>query len=202
MKLRYSPTSPYVRKVVVCAAELGLGDRIELVPTDPRDAKSGLADENPLGKVPALVTDDCGSLFDSRVICEYLDALHDGPKLFPSRASERWAAQRLHALGDGMLDAALLCRLEGARPAEKQWDGWVAHQRTKIDHGLAALESEAAGFGDALTIGVVTIACMLGYLDFRFADMDWRADCPRLAEWFDGFAKRPSMAASVPQDPA
>ena len=201
MKLRYSPTSPYVRKVVVTAAETSLSDRIELVVTNTRDPGSDLPGDNPLGKVPTLITDDGMRLFDSPVICEYLDSLHDGPKLFPAAGGARWTALRLQALGDGLLDAGLLCMLEGRRPADERSAGFVAIQKGKIAAAVAALEAEASGFGNALTIGTITVGCALGYLDFRFADEDWRAEHPTLAAWNAKFAARPSMVASVPQDP-
>lgn len=202
MKLRYSPTSPYVRKVVVTAAETALSDRIELVVTNTRDPRSDLARDNPLGKVPTLITDDGLRLFDSPVICEYLDSLHAGPKLFPAAGDARWRALRLQALGDGILDAAVLCMGEGRRPAGERSPGFVATQKGKIAAAVAALESEVADFGDSLTIGVVTVGCVLGYLDFRFADDDWRDGHPELTAWNVEFAQRPSMAASVPRDPA
>jgi glutathione S-transferase len=202
MKLRYSPTSPYVRKVVVTAAETALSDRIELVVTNTRDPGSHLAHDNPLGKVPALITDDGLGLFDSPVICEYLDSLHAGPKLFPAAGDARWRALRLQAMGDGILDAAVLCMAEGRRPANERSPGFVATQKGKIAAAVAALESEVADFGDSLTIGVVTVGCTLGYLDFRFAEDDWRDGHPALTAWNAEFAQRPSMAASVPRDPA
>ncbi len=116
MKLRYSPTSPYTRKVVVTAAELGLGDRIERIPTNTRDPNSDLPRDNPLGKIPTLITDEGDRLYDSPVVCEYLDSLHDGTRLFPPAGGARWRALRLQALGDGIIDATILCVVEGRRP--------------------------------------------------------------------------------------
>lgn len=202
MKLRYSLTSPYVRKVVVTAAETGLADRIELVPTVPSDPTSGIGNDNPLNKVPALVTDEGISLFDSPVICEYLDSLHDGAKLMPASGDARWRELRRVALADGMLDAALLAMGEGRRPAEFQWDKWVALQKGKIAAGLDVLEAEVGDYGDTVSLGIIAVGCLLGYLDFRFAADDWRTDHPSLAAWYETFAKRPSMVASVPHDPA
>src|SRR5438270_14084188 len=167
MKLRHNPASPYVRKVMVVAHELGLADRIELLSTavSPVESNATLAAENPLMKVPALVTDDGQVLFDSPVICEYLDTLGSGPKLFPADGPARWTALRQQALGDGVLDALILCRYEQTRPEDKRWTGWTDGQRTKADQGIAACEEE--DFSGARTIGHVAIACMLGYLDFR-----------------------------------
>ncbi len=201
MKLRYSPTSPYVRKVVVTAAETGLGDRIELIVTDTRDPETDLPGDNPLGKVPTLITDSGDRLFDSPVICEYLDSLHDGAKLFPAAGEARWEALRLQALGDGILDAAVSRLLEGRRPEAERSAEFTARQQGKAAAAVAALEAEVSGFSDALTIGTITVGCALGYLDFRFAEDDWRAGRPALAAWYADFAERPSMVASVPLDP-
>ena len=202
MKLRYTPTSPYVRKVMVCAAETGSSGDLELIPTDLRDPESDLPGDNPLGKVPTLITDDGDRLFDSPVICEYLDGLHDGDRLYPSSGAARWTALRLQALADGILDAAVLCMLEGRREPGERSAAFVAHQKGKIERALDALESEAAGLGGRLTIGAVTAGCALGYLDFRRAEDRWREARPALAAWYEAFSRRPLMAASAPRDPA
>ncbi|MFQ5786101.1 MAG: glutathione S-transferase family protein [Alphaproteobacteria bacterium] len=200
MKLRYSPTSPYVRKVVVSAAETGLSDRIELIPTDTKDPKSGLARDNPLGKVPALVLDSGETLYDSPVICEYLDSLHDGARLFPPPGPARWTALRRQALADGILDAAILAMLEGRRSEAERSPAWIEKQKGKVAAAVDALEAEAANLGDDATIATITVGCALGYLDFRFSDDDWRAGRPRLAAWCERFSKRPSMVASAPRE--
>ena len=133
MKLRYSPTSPYVRKVLVCAKERGLDGRIEPVPTNPTDPKTDLAKYNPLVKVPALVLDDGEVLYDSPVICDYLDSLHDSEPLIPAAGPARWAALRQQALADGILDAAILRMIETTRrPEALRWAGWSERQRLKI----------------------------------------------------------------------
>ena len=201
MKLRHAPASPYVRKVMVAAAETGLDERIELIPTNVRDPDPELAGHNPLSKVPALITDDGESLFDSPVICEYLDSLHDGPKLFPPAGAARWRELRRQALGDGVLDAAVLCRMEGLRPPELRSAEFVAQQKAKVATALDALEQEVGGFGDTVTIGAITVGCALGYLDFRFSEDDWRAGRPALAAWYADFARRPSMVNSAPREP-
>ena len=201
MRLLYSPTSPYVRKVVVCAAEMGLSDRIELVPSGPQNAAE-LRQDNPLGKVPALVTDTGEALYDSPVICEYLDSLHDGETLFPATGEARWRALRVQALGDGVLDAALLVVMEGRRPEESERSpGFVEFQKRKIGDALDALEGDAGELGAAFDIGAVTVGCALGYLDFRLGEDGWRTGRPGLAAWYEDIAKRPSMAASTPSDP-
>jgi glutathione S-transferase len=147
-------------------------------------------------KVPSFVTDDGRMLFDSPVICEYLDTLVGGGTLFPASGPERWTALRRQALGDGVLDALVLARYESVRPEEKRWSGWIDGQMTKAHHGLAAAEDEAlAGFS---TIGHVAIACMLGYLDFRFAEDGWRGRHPKLAGWFATVSERPSMRLTRP----
>ena len=148
MKLRYSPASPYVRKCLALAHEAGLAGRIDLVPTVTADPCSGLANDNPLGKIPALATDDGQVLFDSPVICEYLDSLHGGGKFLPPAGPARWTALRRQALADGLLDAALLRRYESARPADEQSPGWHDKQKAVITRALDALEAEADRLGD------------------------------------------------------
>jgi glutathione S-transferase len=205
MKLRYSPTSPYVRKVMVVALETGMAERIERIPTTvaPTRPNDEVARENPLVKVPALTTDDGLVLYDSPVICEYLDTLHDGAKLFPGSGKARWVALRQQALGDGILDAAILGRYEIQRPKEYQWPDWLDAQMRKVRGALAALELEVESgeLGGPLTIGQVAIGCALGYLDFRYASEEWRARHRQLGAWFDGFSTRKSMQLTVPKDP-
>ncbi|HEX6144130.1 MAG TPA: glutathione S-transferase [Geminicoccaceae bacterium] len=201
MKLHYNTASPYARKVVVVAHETGLFERIELMartatPVAPSDE---LNRDNPLGKLPCLITEAGEPLYDSRVIAEFLDALHEGPRIFPVERPARWTALRRQALGDGILDAGVGTRYETfIRPAAKQWDEWVRGQKLKISRALDALEGEAETFGDAVDIGTITIGCALGYLDFRFNDDRWRDGRPDLARWFDEFGARPAMAATVP----
>jgi glutathione S-transferase len=206
MKLRYSPTSPYVRKVMVVALETGLAERIERLPTmvAPTKPNEEVARENPLVKVPALTTDDGMVLYDSPVICEYLDTLHNGAKLFPASGKPRWLALRQQALGDGILDAAILGRYEILRPKEYQWQDWIDAQLRKVRGALAALEieTEAGELAGALSIGQITVACALGYLDFRYASEEWRVKHRRLAAWFDEFSKRKSIELTKPKDPA
>ena len=202
MKLRYSPSSPYVRKVTVTAIETGLDDRIERIATNPWDPASDLPDDNPLGKVPALVTENGETLYDSAVICEYLDSLHDGAKLFPADGVARWKALKLHALGDGILEAAVLCFVENARrPEELRWSGWLDRQKEKIGRALDWLEGEAGSLTGPLTIGHITVASALAYLDFRMPEDDWRPGRERLAEWFGQMNARPSMQATIPANP-
>jgi glutathione S-transferase len=202
MQLHYNVASPFVRKVMAVASETGLASRIEPVKRLPSPVApvAELNSDNPLGKVPCLLTDDGVALYDSRVICEYLDSLHQGPKMFPPAGAARWTALRRQALGDGIMDAAVLTRYETfTRPEAVRWDAWIDSQKQKFRRGLDALEAEGTTL-DVVDIGTLAIACALGYLDFRFADEDWRARRPRLAAWFEQFAKRPSIATTGPQE--
>lgn len=202
MRLYTVSTSPYGRKVMVLALETGLDTKIEILRTKPSESGHDLKDRNPLGKIPTLLADDGMVLFDSPVICEYLDSLHDGPKLFPAAGPARWLALRQQAEADGILDAAVARRVEQNRRDELQSKGWIAHQSGAMHRALAHLDTEVEALAGAPTIGQVAIGCALGYLDFRFADEDWRHLAPDLSDWYAGFAQRPSMLATVPADVA
>lgn len=202
MKLLYARTSPYVRKVLVLAHETGQAEAIEIVPVAavPTERNPDTVGHNPLGKVPTLVLDDGTALFDSRVICEYLDARSAGPRLFPD-GEARWDALARQALADGLLDAALLLRYERVlRPATARWDAWEAGQVAKIAGALDRIEATLAGPASALDIGAVATACALGYLDFRFPDLGWRTGRPDAAAWYEAFGQRPSMQRTTPED--
>jgi len=210
MKLYYSTNSPYVRKVTVTAAEIGLANRLERVRANTRVADGTLAspqnalpDVNPLATIPTLVTDEGESLYDSMVICEYLDSLHAEKRVFPPEGPARWQALRRAALADGMTYAAYLRLLENRRDPDKRLDTWVEHQWAKVERGLDQLEREAADFGDArvVDIGLISVGCALGFLDYRFNDEDWRRGRARLADWFAAIAQRPSFVDTVPRDP-
>ena len=198
MKLRFSGTSPFVRKVVIQALETGLDSKIERITTATTDPV--LAKENPLSKVPSLTLDDGTHLYDSPVICEYLDSLHGGAKMFPASGQARWTALRRQALADGMMDAAVARRGESRRPANEQSPAGMELQRAKVVAGLDVLEAEADKLGSGIDIGLISIACALSYLDFRFASEEWRKGHPKLARWFEAFAKRPSMQSTVAKD--
>ncbi len=201
MKLYAPAPSPYVRKVRVLARETGLAARIEEIPAavSPIAPDERVTRANPLGKVPALILDDGTALYDSPVICEYLDGLHSGRRLFPPAGPARWAALRQQAEGDGLLDAAVLTRYELVlRPEPLRWPEWVAGQKAKVAAVLDDLERDAASLAGELTIGGITIACALGYLDFRFADDAWRTGRPRLAAWFAEVSMRESLRATMP----
>lgn len=198
MQLFYSPTSPFVRKVVIAAKLRGLDCQIERLPTDAHSSPAALLAANPLSKVPCLVTDDGVALFDSPVICEYLDSLGDAPPLFPDHGGQRWLALRQQALGDGIMDAAVLARQESGRPEEETRTKVISRQKAAVSRGLAMLEATPPESGHP-TIGTVSVACALGYLDFRFAADDWAANHPRLAAWFGSFKSDvPAFGETVP----
>ena len=195
MKLRYSTTSPFVRKVHVLAIETGQIDRIELVKTVTADPDLGR--NNPLQKVPALELDDGTSLYDSRVICEYLDA-QAGGKFFPPAGPARWTALRRQALADGMADAAVLRMMESKRTEGERSADWDKRQKLKVTQGLAALEADH--LGPQLDIGTLMVAIVLDYLDFRFKAEDWRPAHPKLAAWHKTFSERASLKKTLPHD--
>ncbi len=203
MTLHWSPRSPYVRKVMIAAHEMGLQDRLRTVRTvvGGTTPHRALMRINPLGKIPTLELEDGSVLYDSPVICEYLDTLHDGPKLFPVTWPARGVALRRLALGDGMLDAALPWLSERFRPAEKQSQPHMDLWRTKLLACADALEQEADALAaGALTIGHVAIGIALGYLDFRCDDLHWREGRPSLAAWYATFNARASVQANPPID--
>ena len=201
MKLRYSPTSPYVRKVCVMAHETGLEQRIERLAIDSLNKDDIVNSPNPLGKVPVLETDDGQWIYDSPVICEYLDSLHDGPKLLPEAGPARWEALSRQALADGMVDATVLIFIEGLRKPERQSLGWIAHNKAAVARAIAALEDQAkigaGGLEGPVTIGHIAIAVALDFVLMGLPDEDWRGDHPELARWFAAFAARPSMQATI-----
>ncbi len=190
MILRSMPASPYGRKVKISAALLGLTDRIKVTPADTTDASDSLRGQNPLGKIPTLVLEDGTTLFDSRVIVEYLDSLAGGGKMIPRPIAKRIPVLRLQALCDGLCDAALLIVYEGRyRPDDKRVQAWVDLQQGKIDRALAALEAEPPKLPKQLTVGHVMLACALGYLDLRF-EGKWRKKHPKLRRWLAKFEAR------------
>jgi glutathione S-transferase len=201
MKLFYSPTSPYVRKVMVTAIEKGLDGRIEKVPATvtPISRDNPVVARNPLGKVPCLITDDGLALFDSAVITAYLDQLK-APALSPADAKGRFTALTVEALADGFLDAGLLHRYENnLRPEPRRWEDWSKGQLAKIDGALDALETTYIGhLGGPLSIGQIAVACAIGWYDFRYPEAGWRKSRPKLAAWEKAFAARPSMQATKP----
>lgn len=201
MKLRFSPTSPYVRKVLVAAHEVGLANKIEKVETNVWDPNTDVASDNPLGKVPALITDSGVVLCDSPLICEYLDSLHGGAKLIPAEGADRWRVLNLAALGSGIMDAAVARVIETRmRPENLRWNDWLVRQKGKIGRALDALEIQAAAgmLDNPVNMAGIVAGCALGYLDFRFAEDGWRSGRKALDAWYATFAQRPSMTATQP----
>ena len=200
LTLHWSPRSPYVRKVMICAHELGIVPELNLVRSvaamlQPNPAIMAV---NPLSKIPTLVREDGSALFDSVVICEYLDERAHG-NLFPREGEARWQALRWHAFGDGLLDAAILWRNERERevPLQALLDAFELKARAS----LQLLDAEAPTLAAApFSIGQVTVGCALGYLDYRFDAFGWRAQAPRLASWFAWLSERPSFKATAPLD--
>ena len=199
MTLHWSPRSPYVNKVMVTAHEVGLADRLKTVRTvvGGTEPHQELMQENPLGKIPTLVVEDGTILYDSPVICEYLDSLHTGPKLFPASGPERFTALRRQALGSGMIDMGLLLLGERMRVEEHRSQPHIALWTAKLRRSFDALEQEA----DALAatpvgIGPIAIGVALRYIDFRFGTLEWRNGHPRLTAWNDSFRGRPSAQAT------
>lgn len=197
MKLFHSPASPFVRKVMACAIARELAERIELIPTVANQSPPALIAANPLSKVPCMVTEDGVAIFDSPVICEYLDTLEGTLPMFPGHGGARWRALILQALGDGMMDAAVLRRGESLRPAEAARTANMDRQKAAIDRSLAVLEAEPPH--QMVDIGSISVGCALGYLDFRFADEPWRPAHPQLAAWFAAFSRNPCMSQTEPR---
>ena len=200
MKLRYSPTSPFVRKVSVVALETGLADQIERIATNVWAPDTDIGNDNPIGKVPALTTEGGETLYDSTVICEYLDSLHNGVKLFPASGGERWRALRLNALADGMLENGIRRLLEYRLFPDSVRESWVARATMIMQRSLSSLEDEVEVLSGPITIGQISIGCAIGWLEFRFDDLAWRDDCPALADWYTKFSGHPSMVATEPAE--
>jgi glutathione S-transferase len=191
--------SPFGRKARIAISLLGLDGKVAVEPASTQDDADPIRKQNPLGKVPVLILDDGGTMFDSPVILEYLDALAGGGKIIPNDTKARFAALRLEALADGILDASILQVYEGRyRPPEKHEQKWLDLQGGKVARGLAELEASPPGLDALPNAGQITVACALGYRDFRF-NGSWRKDHPRLVAWLDAFAARvPAFAATKP----
>lgn len=190
MILRHSPASPFVRKVKIAAALLGLADNIRMEDAETNVPEPAFLAQNSLGKIPTLILEDGSTLFDSPVILEYLDHLAGGGRILPAEPKARFAALRMQALCDGILDAALLIVYEGRfRPAEMRVQAWLDRQQGKIDRALAVLEASPPVLTDIPDAGQITLACALGYCDLRLAGA-WRKNHPKLVAWLDEFAAR------------
>ena len=201
LRLYTSPTTPFGRKAMVLILEAGLADQVEIAQAtgSPLDSSKMPLSQNPLGKIPALERGDGPAIYDSRVICRYLDD-RAGAGLYPP-APRLWETLTLEATADGMIEAAILMLYEGRlRPEEKRFDGWVEGQWAKIARALDTLEGRwMSHLNGPLDMGQIAIGVALSYLDFRFDARGWRQGRPELARWHEAFAARESMAATVPQ---
>lgn len=202
MRLFHSPASPFVRKVMVLACETGLAPRIECLPAlvSPVARSESVVAHNPSGHVPTLLLDDGTALYDSVVICQYLDTLHEGEPLHPAPALPRARTLCLQVLADGIMDAVVLIRFETVlRPPDLRWREWIEGQRAKVMSSIGELSRTWRDHLDGpLDMGVIAVGCALGYIDFRMPDLDWRGAQPDLAAWYAGFAQRPAMQATWP----
>lgn len=204
MELRYLPASPFARKVRVAAIELGVSDQIEPViqqvaPT--RENRDYAKTVNALRKVPALILDDGRVMYDSSVICEYLDGCAGGGKIIPASGPDRWETLTRHALAQGMTDAAIQVRYETAyRPEEHRWPAYVDDQWDRIENGLDWVEANSKGLEGPFNIAHIALGCLLGYLDFRWPEADWRSNRPRLSSWSDWLSRRHSFKQTMPHD--
>jgi len=197
MKLWYGPASPFVRKVLVFAHEVGLADSIELATGDVWVPDSPITKENPLGKVPAVVTPD-GVFAGSYLCCEYLDSLHAGPRLIPAGPRERWPVLQLHAFADGIIEAAVASVVEQQRrPKEFVYQGMLDRQKNKITGTLDRISTMQ--LPATVDIGSITLGCALGYIDFRLPQLGWRNGRAVLDQWYASFSQRKSMQATVPR---
>jgi glutathione S-transferase len=199
MILRFSPSSPFVRKVRIAVALLGLDKEVTMERADTTDPTDSLRKMNPLGKIPVLIVEDGSAVYDSRVILDYLDERAGGGKIVPRAANERLAALRLQALCDGILDASILTVYEGRyRKPDMHEPKWLELQAGKVSRALAVLEAAPPPLDSTPNVGQITLACALGYRDFRFGG-SWRSEHPRLVAWLDNFAARvPAFAATKP----
>lgn len=201
MKLFHSPASPFVRKVMACAIARDIDDRIEKVWCDVHASPPDLLAVNPLGKIPTLIGADGIAYMDSPLICEYLDGIGAAPPLYPAERGVRLVALRLHALGHGIMEAAVARRGESLRPEEAARTAAMARMRDAIARTLDLLEREADSLMGPFTIGSITVGCALGYLDFRFAAEPWRETHPKLAVWFESASKHRAFVETAPVAP-
>ena len=196
MKLFHTPTSPFVRKVMVVAREVGVTLETTFLRPTPLQVDPVLSRENPLNKIPVLVTPD-GPLYDSAVICEYLDREN---KVIPARGAARWRVLRLQALCDGILEAGVVIFYEKSqRPPEMQYEPWLRGQTVKANQGLDALELECESFSETVDLAQICAGITIGWLEFRKPIGDIRANRPKLFRWYEAFRQRPSMKETEPQ---
>jgi glutathione S-transferase len=199
MKLCYSPLSPFVRRVMITAKEHNLEDQIVLEDSDHSDTFKGINPSNPLGKIPSLTLDSGEVIFDSYVICEYLDSIGSGPSLFPERGPERIRVLTLHSMADGMTDAAYQRRVDSIMPEGEGSPSWNARLKVAMETCLDVMENQAESYKGPLNIGTIAVASALGYHDFRYSAEQWRNGRPKLAAWYEEIASRPSIASTAPE---
>jgi glutathione S-transferase len=201
MKLTFSPSSPFARKVRIAAIELGLIDKIEFVPTTvaPGTPNEEYSKIYPMKKLPALILDNGEVIVDSYVIVEYLDELAGGGKLIPASGAVRWKVKSDHSMLQGMLDSMLLCRYEAmVRPEGLRWKAWSDDHWNRAWKGMARFEQQPEVLSRPLDISQIALACVLGYADFRFADCGWRKAYPKLDAFHQKMLERPSVKISLP----
>jgi len=199
MKLFYTATSPYARKVRATLLEKGLGERIELVPCNLEAPDAALLAANPAGKIPTLMLESGEALYDSPVICEWLDLEAGTPLLLPAQGPTRWRVLRGQALADAVMDDALAVVMELRRGEEQRSAALIEKRTAALRRSVAALDQELAAWPGSLTLAHIAAGCALGYLDLRLPDLAWRAGHDRLAQWFAELAERPSMRATRPE---
>lgn len=200
MKGYATVSSPYARKVRVAAIETGQPDLIDWRMLSREERPEVVPPINPLGKVPAVVLDSGEALYDSPVICAYVDSLHNGPKLIPAEGPDRWTVLRREALGDGLAEAVVAVAQESQKPSELRSARVIERQGAKVAAALAALDGEAEQFRDPPSMGEIAAACALGYMEYRGVAPDWRGRYERLAGWYAEILTRPSFAETMPDD--
>lgn len=198
MKLFASPTSPYVRKVMIVAHEIGIADRIQRVIVNPREAPAALVEKNPVGKIPVLIADDGTALSDSVVICDYLDTTFGNGRITRSASPSRWKVATAASLGDGMTDSVILYRNETMRTDAAQPSAFAEWQLAKVYRALEALEGMAPSFGD-ICLAQIAFGCGLGCIEMRMPERNFLGKYPAAQRWFSEISKRPSFSATVPK---
>jgi glutathione S-transferase len=198
LKLLNSPTSPYVRKVRAVAIEKGLSSRLELISATPWPDPTSIATHNPLGKIPVLLCDDGTVLYDSPVICEYLDSLTPDPILIPAAGMARFRILRLQALADGIMNAGVSIILEKRRPPAEQSTAAQARALSAITRAVGALQGELSVSANAVDLGQLAIAVAVGYLEFRFPELEVLAPRYGLQQWWQRISARPSLQTTIP----
>lgn len=198
MQLYMSANSPYARKARVVAYELGLHDSVKMVEVNPRDASTGFWEINPLAKIPALMTNSGHIIYDSPVICEYLNEVEGDGHLLSQDAQERWRTRTLVALVDGVLDAGMAVRLENMRPEEERSAAWIEKQLATASRGMDTIEESVPEFANNVDLGSIGVACAIAWLQLRHGDHDWLSNRPQLSDWYEEFVQRDSFQKTLP----